>query len=88
MDVLETMTPLDFLDFRSSLEGASGFKAHSFGKSEATLGLRMENRFRLDYYKHTDVGGFSPADYDVIAQAEDDDVVATSRAMVRKDALL
>ena len=70
VDVLETMTPLDFLDFRSSLEGASGFQSTQFRKIEATLGLRMENRFRPDYYKHTEMGGFSAADYGVIVEAE------------------
>jgi tryptophan 2,3-dioxygenase len=70
VDVLETMTPLDFLDFRSSLEGASGFQSTQFRQIEATLGLRMENRFRPDYYKHTEVGGFSPADLAVITDAE------------------
>jgi tryptophan 2,3-dioxygenase len=70
VDVLETMTPLDFLDFRSSLEGASGFQSTQFRQIEATLGLRMENRFRPDYYKHTEMGGFSPADYNTIVEAE------------------
>ncbi|PZR72178.1 MAG: tryptophan 2,3-dioxygenase [Chthoniobacterales bacterium] len=70
VDVLETMTPLDFLDFRSSLEGASGFQSTQFRQIEATLGLRMENRFRPDYYKHTEIGGFKPADLKVITDAE------------------
>ena len=70
VDVLETMTPLDFLDFRSSLEGASGFQSTQFRQIEATLGLRMENRFRPDYYKHTEIGGFNESDYKVIAEAE------------------
>lgn len=70
VDVLETMTPLDFLDFRSSLEGASGFQSTQFRQIEASLGLRMENRFRPDYYKHTEMGGFNEADYGVIAEAE------------------
>ncbi|MEY2562806.1 MAG: tryptophan 2,3-dioxygenase [Verrucomicrobiota bacterium] len=70
VDVLETMTPLDFLDFRSSLEGASGFQSTQFRQIEATLGLRMENRFRPDYYKHTELGGFSADDYKVIVEAE------------------
>ena len=70
VDVLETMTPLDFLDFRSALEGASGFQSTQFRQIEATLGLRMENRFRPDYYKHTEMGGFNQADYDIIAEAE------------------
>ena len=70
VDVLETMTPLDFLDFRSSLEGASGFQSTQFRQIEATLGLRMEHRFRPDYYKHTDMGGFNEADYQTIVEAE------------------
>jgi len=70
VDVLETMTPLDFLDFRSSLEGASGFQSTQFRQIEATLGLRMENRFRPDYYKHTAMGGFNEADYNTIVDAE------------------
>lgn len=71
VDVLETMTPLDFLDFRSSLEGASGFQSTQFRQIEATLGLRMENRFRPDYYKHTEMGGFNEADYKTIVEAEE-----------------
>lgn len=70
VDVLETMTPLDFLDFRSRLEGASGFQSKQFRQIESTLGLRMENRFRPDYYKHTDVGGFNEQDYKDITEAE------------------
>jgi tryptophan 2,3-dioxygenase len=70
VDVLETMTPVDFLDFRSSLEGASGFQSTQFRQIEATLGLRMENRFRPDYYKHTEIGGFNESDYKVIVEAE------------------
>src|SRR6059058_873720 len=70
VDVLETMTPLDFLDFRSSLEGASGFQSIQFRQIEATLGLRMEHRFRPDYYKHTDMGGFNQEDYKTIVEAE------------------
>jgi tryptophan 2,3-dioxygenase len=70
VDVLETMTPLDFLDFRSSLEGASGFQSTQFRQIEATLGLRMENRFRPDYYKHTEMGGFNADDYQTIVEAE------------------
>ncbi len=70
VDVLETMTPLDFLDFRSSLEGASGFQSTQFRQIEATLGLRMEHRFRPDYYKHTEMGGFNESDYQTIVEAE------------------
>ncbi|MBA3832595.1 MAG: tryptophan 2,3-dioxygenase [Chthoniobacterales bacterium] len=62
VDVLETMTPLDFLEFRELLHGASGFQSKQFREIEASLGLRMESRFRPDYYKHTELGGFNEKD--------------------------
>ena len=34
VDVLETMTPLDFLEFRELLHGASGFQSKQFRKSK------------------------------------------------------
>lgn len=42
--VLETMTPLDFLDFRNILTGASGFQSAQFRLIENKLGLRPEAR--------------------------------------------
>ncbi|MBL7963993.1 MAG: hypothetical protein JNM31_09115 [Flavobacteriales bacterium] len=50
MDILETMTPLDFLDFRDLLRPASGFQSMQFKVLEARLGLRMEQRFGKQYY--------------------------------------
>ncbi|MBK6542315.1 MAG: tryptophan 2,3-dioxygenase [Flavobacteriales bacterium] len=50
MDVMETMTPLDFLDFRDMLRPASGFQSMQFKVLEARLGLRMEARFGKQYY--------------------------------------
>jgi tryptophan 2,3-dioxygenase len=70
VDVLETMTPLDFLEFRELLHGASGFQSKQFREIEASLGLRMENRFRPDYYKHTDLGGFNEKDFAEITEWE------------------
>ena len=70
VDVLETMTPLDFLEFREHLHGASGFQSKQFRQIEAALGLRMENRFRPDFYKHTDLGGFNEKDYAEITEFE------------------
>ncbi len=70
VDVLETMTPLDFLEFRELLHGASGFQSKQFRQIEAALGLRMENRFRPDYYKHTELGGFNPKDFEAITEFE------------------
>ncbi|MBS1582932.1 MAG: tryptophan 2,3-dioxygenase [Bacteroidetes bacterium] len=50
LDILETMTPLDFLDFRDLLRPASGFQSMQFKVIEATLGLRMEQRHGKQYY--------------------------------------
>ena len=43
--VLETMTPMDFLDFRDFLVPASGFQSVQFRKIENKLGLLSKNRF-------------------------------------------
>ena len=50
MGVIETMTPLDFLDFRDLLRPASGFQSIQFKMIEATLGLAYEQRFAKNYY--------------------------------------
>ncbi|MGI8437170.1 MAG: tryptophan 2,3-dioxygenase [Chthoniobacterales bacterium] len=71
VDVLETMTPLDFLEFRDLLHGASGFQSKQFREIEASLGLKMENRFRPDYYKHTEFGGFNEKDFSEIEKFEE-----------------
>ena len=39
LDVMETMTPLDFLDFRDLLYPASGFQSVQFREIEIRLGL-------------------------------------------------
>src|SRR3954468_1004313 len=64
------MTPLDFLEFREMLHGASRFQSKQFRQIEAGLGLRLEKRFRPEYYKHTDLGGFNPADFAEITEFE------------------
>jgi tryptophan 2,3-dioxygenase len=70
VDVLETMTPLDFLEFRELLHGASGFQSKQFRQIEASLGLQTENRFRPEYYKHTQFGGFNEKDFAEISEFE------------------
>ena len=42
--VLETMTPLDFLDFRDALTPASGFQSFQFRLIELKLGLSDDRR--------------------------------------------
>ena len=50
IDILETMTPMDFLDFRDMLRPASGFQSWQFKILEAKLGLKFEQRFGQHYY--------------------------------------
>ncbi len=42
-DILETMTPLEFLTFRDRLESASGFQSFQFRELEFALGQKSEN---------------------------------------------
>jgi len=44
LDVLETMAPQDFLEFRDALRSASGFQSWQFRLIEARLGLRRSDR--------------------------------------------
>lgn len=70
VDILETMTPLDFLEFRNLLTPSSGFQSKQFRLLEATLGLQMPQRHHADYYKRTNEGGFTKADYNDINENE------------------
>ena len=60
IDVLETMTPLDFLDFRNLLTPSSGFQNAQFRKLENTLGLKRTQRLR-----------YNEADYETSLDAAD-----------------
>ncbi len=44
VDVLETLTPTQFMTFRSRLESASGFESAQFRALEATLGVRGSSK--------------------------------------------
>lgn len=50
IDIMETMTPMDFLDFRDMLRPASGFQSWQFKQLEAKLGLKFEQRHGKEYY--------------------------------------
>ncbi|PIS10133.1 MAG: tryptophan 2,3-dioxygenase [Bdellovibrio sp. CG10_big_fil_rev_8_21_14_0_10_47_8] len=55
IDVLETMTPLDFLEFRDFLYPASGFQSFQWRCLETKLGLKMDQRLSYNqqpFYKH------------------------------------
>ncbi|MDP2437676.1 MAG: tryptophan 2,3-dioxygenase family protein [archaeon] len=47
ISVLETMHPLDFLDFRKFLTPASGFQSFQFRVLENKLGIKAKQRFQL-----------------------------------------
>lgn len=68
--VLETMTPLDFLDFRDHLFPASGFQSAQFRIIENRLGLRREDRLLLAGDEYT--VRFDPDDRNTIERAEDE----------------
>ncbi len=53
-DLLETMTPLDFLAFRDFLHPASGFQSLQFRLLEIRLGLDEEARVLCDYESSLD----------------------------------
>lgn len=54
--ILETMTPLDFMDFRDYLSPASGFQSLQFRLMENKLGVKQENRVKYNQ-RYQDVFG-------------------------------
>ena len=68
--ILDTMMPMDFLEFRNLLTPSSGFQSLQFRLIEAKLGLEMGKRHQADYYKRTNEGGFSQSDFDAINRTE------------------
>ena len=66
--VLETMTPLDFLDFRDYLFPASGFQSAQFRMVENKLGLRRQDRLLLSGDEYT--ARFEPEDKEAVEQVE------------------
>lgn len=69
MTIIETMTPLDFLDFRDLLRPASGFQSIQFKMIEATLGLSYEQRHGQNYY----LSQLNEADRQRVKQAEEEE---------------
>ena len=70
VSVLETMTALDFLEFRNYLLPASGFQSKQFRLIEVKLGLKMEERHKREYYKHTRRGSLSENDMQDVNRVE------------------
>jgi tryptophan 2,3-dioxygenase len=70
VSILDTMTPLDFLEFRNLLTPSSGFQSAQFRLIESVLGLQLESRHQKDYYKRVNEGGFTREDYARITEKE------------------
>ena len=64
ISVLETMTPLDFLEFRNLLVPASGFQSAQFRLLEVKLGLRKQDRTK-----------FNQQDYDQLLEKKEKQTV-------------
>jgi len=68
LSIMESMTPLDFLDFRNLLRPASGFQSIQFKIVEAMLGLKHEHRFGKEYY----VSQLKPEHVELVKKVEQD----------------
>ncbi|HNP20805.1 MAG TPA: tryptophan 2,3-dioxygenase family protein [Panacibacter sp.] len=66
IDIMETMTPMDFLEFRDLLRPASGFQSWQFKTLEARLGLQFRDRFGKEYY----ISQLHQPEIDIIKKAE------------------
>jgi len=64
--IIESMTPLDFLDFRNYLFPASGFQSFQFRKIENILGLPEEER--MTYAGHHYAAFFAQEEKDELAE--------------------
>lgn len=68
-DVLETMTPLDFMAFRDFLYPASGFQSYQFRLLENLLGMDPKRRIRYQngaYHSH-----LSPEHQKIVLESEE-----------------
>lgn len=68
IQIIETMTPLDFLEFRGYLPGASGFQSKQFRMIENKLGLLPSER--LKYGNCPYHSSYSPEDKAEVIQTE------------------
>jgi tryptophan 2,3-dioxygenase len=68
--ILETMTPLDFLDFRDLLTPASGFQSFQFRLLENKFGLKPE--WRKQYDKSGYAAHLSTTHREFVKRAEDE----------------
>lgn len=68
IQIIETMTPLDFLEFRGYLPGASGFQSKQFRMVENKLGLLPNDR--LSYGSCPYHASYTPEDKKLVLETE------------------
>ena len=73
LEVMETMTPMDFLEFRDLLVPASGFQSVQFRKIEILLGLTTERRAKID--RDAFLGRLSPEDRKEVEKLESEETI-------------
>lgn len=66
--IIETMTPLDFMDFRDYLVPASGFQSIQFKILEARLGLKTSARSEME--KSFIISRLKPEERKIVEEAE------------------
>jgi tryptophan 2,3-dioxygenase len=69
IQVMETMTTLDFMEFRDYLVPASGFQSLQFRLVEATLGIKAHHRMEVE--KQFFTSRLNPADRQKLTAAEE-----------------
>lgn len=70
--ILETMTPLDFMEFREYLTPSSGFQSLQFRLLENKLGIRQDNRVRYNQSNYVKVFGNDPVALAELQRSEEE----------------
>lgn len=68
--ILETMTPLDFMDFRDYLSSASGFQSLQFRLLENKIGIKTEHRVRYNQTNYQRVYEDKPEELSKLVASE------------------
>jgi len=75
--ILETMTPLDFMDFRDYLSAASGFQSLQFRLLENKLGLKSEHRVKYNQKNYSRVYQDLPDQLKKLELSEEEPSIST-----------
>jgi len=70
--ILETMTPLDFMDFRDYLSSASGFQSLQFRLLENKLGIKTEYRVKYNQANYQRVYEGKPEQLALLKDSEEE----------------